>query len=262
MTDPEVSAPPDGVTEDAFLGGRLSLLQPRGGYRAGTDAVLLAAAIPAKGSPGERVLDAGAGVGAVGLCLAARVAGTRVMMAESEPRLVELARCNVARNALEGRVEVVAADVASPARTLTAAGLAADSFAHVAANPPFNIEGRGRSPRHALKARAHAMPAGSLGRWVRFLTRVAAPGGTLSMIHRPDALPELLGLLEGRFGALRLLPVHPRRDVPAVRVIIQGLKGSRAPLSVLPGLVLHRSDNRPRPEIVDILRHGASLALA
>jgi tRNA1(Val) A37 N6-methylase TrmN6 len=258
---PEEASAAD-VTEDAFLGGALEILQPRAGYRAGIDAVLLAAATPLGSRAGERVLDAGAGVGVVGLCIARRVPTAHVTLVESEPQLIALARRNVARNGLEERVVVIAADVTDRATALSEAGLGADKFEHVVTNPPFHVEGQGRRPKHAIKAAAHAMPAGGLGSWVQFLTRGSAPGGSMTMINRPEVLPHLLSLLDGRFGALKILPIHPRAGEPAVRILVQGRKGSRAPLRLLSGLVLHNDDHSFRPEVADILRHGAVLALA
>lgn len=263
MTIRPDEAGPDEVTEDAFLGGALNILQPRKGYRAGIDAVLLAAAAPVEAGRAERVLDAGAGVGVVGLCIARRVGTAQVTLVESEPHLVVLARENVARNGLSDRIRVVAASVTGPASELAEMGLASDSFDHVVANPPFHVEGRGRRPRHAIKAAAHAMPAESLARWMQFLARVARPGGTLTIVHRPDALTALLKLLEGRFGELKILPLHPRAGEPAVRIIVQGKKGSRAPLMLLSGVVLHEEDGHGfRPEIARVLRQPAALALA
>ena len=81
------------------------------------------------------------------------------------------------------------------------------------------------------------------------------------MVHRPDVLPDLLGLLRSRFGGLKILPLHPRVGEPAVRILVQGRKGSRAPLTLLSGLVLHEKDNRFRPEVARILRDGAALPL-
>jgi tRNA1(Val) A37 N6-methylase TrmN6 len=249
------------LTEDAFLGGRLRILQPRKGYRAGLDAVLLAAATPVRGDSCERVLEAGAGVGVVGLCIAARAQGVRVTLVESDPELVAIARENALRNGLEHRIDVIGADVTAPPASLEAEGLASGLYTHVVANPPYLVQGRGRTARDPAKAAAHAMPAGDLARWVRFLTRVAAPGASLTMIHRPEVLPELLALLERRFGGLRLLPVHPRTSAPAVRILIEGRKGSRSPLKLLAGLVLHETDGSFRPEIAEILRNGAALRL-
>src|SRR5690606_33980881 len=149
-----------------------------------------------------------------------RVGTAQVTLVESEPQLVALARENVARNGLADRVDVIEADVTGPAAGLAAAGLSPDSFDHVVANPPFHVEGRGRRPKHAIKAAAHAMPAESFSRWMQFLTRVARPGGTLTIVHRPDALTDLLKLLEGRFGELKILPLHPRTGEPAGPIII------------------------------------------
>ena len=243
------------TTDDAFLGGALKILQPRAGYRAGLDAVLLAAAAPVRA--GERVLDAGAGVGVVGLCLATRVSGARVTLVEKQPELVSLAGRNVVRNDMQDRVDVVEADVTGSARALMMAGLGPETFA----NPPFHVEGQGRRPRNAIKAAAHAMPAGHLARWVAFAARVARPDGTLTIIHRADAMTELLGRVDGRFGALNVLPIHPRAGAPASRILVQGKKGSRAPLTLLPGLILHGDDNQFRPNVAGILRHGEALNL-
>src|SRR5690606_4473512 len=159
-----------------------------------------------------------------------------------------------ARNGLENRVAVVEADVTGRAAALAEAGLLPDRFDHVVTNPPYYVEGRGRRPRHPIKAAAHAMPEGVLSRWLQFLPRVAAPGGSLTIVHRPDVLPELLPLLDGRFGALKVLPLHPRAGEPALRILIQGRKGSRAPLKLLPGLVLHEDGHQFRPEVAEILR--------
>src|SRR5258706_6943656 len=128
--DREQAADAD-VTEDAFLGGILSILQPKAGYRAGIDAVLLAAAMPPVGGAG-RILDAGSGVGVVGLCVAARMPEARVTLVEVEPRLVSLARENITSNGLGARVDVVAVDITEPAQAVAGLGLAAGAFAHIA----------------------------------------------------------------------------------------------------------------------------------
>jgi tRNA1(Val) A37 N6-methylase TrmN6 len=261
MTWLDAGAPELEVSEDAFLGGTLMLLQPVRGYRAGIDAVLLAAAAPINTAASGRVLDVGAGVGVVGLCVAARVSKAHVTLVEIEPRLAGLARKNIARNGLEGRVEVISADIESPAQTHAELGLHPGAFSHVVANPPFHVQGQGRPARNPIKAGAHAMPPGALKRWVKFIARMAANGGSATLVHRAEALGELLALLEGRFGALKVLPIHPRPGTPAVRVLVQGRKGSRAPLTLLPGLILHGDENRFLPEVERILRGHASLDL-
>jgi tRNA1(Val) A37 N6-methylase TrmN6 len=249
------------VTLDAFLGGSLTIAQPVQGYRAGLDAVLLAAAIPA-GDAAATVLDLGAGVGTVGLCIAARLAASHVTLLEAQPALAALAGQNIQRNRLEPRVRVITADVHDRPDLLQALGMMPDTFDHVVCNPPFDTEGHGRAPPNALKARSHAMPAGELEHWGRVLARYCRPSGSVTLVHRADAIASVLAALEGRFGALRLLPLHSRVGEPATRLIVQGIKGSRAPLTLLSGLVLHASDGHGFTDPVQaMLRQGAALAL-
>ena len=152
------------VTDDAFLGGALRILQPKDGYRAGVDAVLLAASASAEAGRRERVLDVGAGVGVVGLAVARRVADAEVALVERDPRLAELARANIERNGLSERVRVIEADVEQPLGGQPALAALAESFDHVLANPPFHTQGRGTAAADATKAAANAMAEGSLDR--------------------------------------------------------------------------------------------------
>ena len=62
--------------------------------------------------------------------------------------------------------------------------------------------------------------------------------------------------------ASAILPIHPKPDAPAIRVLVRAVKQSRAPLALLPGLVLTNGDGQPTPAAEAILREGAVLALA
>lgn len=250
------------VTEDAFLGGRVRIMQPRSGYRAGLDAVFLAASAPVQPHPPCRVLDVGAGAGTVGLCIAARCPGARVVLLEREPVLAGLAQRNVALNGCADRVSVANAAVGSAADVLAGSGLGPDGFDHAFANPPYHAHGRGTEAPDALKASSHAMPEAALDDWVRFLARMAKPGGTATLIHRAGALAAILAAFGARFGAVRVLPLHARATEPAIRVIVQGIKGSRAPMALLPGFVLHGADGHGfTPAAQAVLRDGAGLPL-
>ncbi len=247
-------------TDDTFLGGALRIRQPATGYRAGLDAVMLAAAVSIEGS-GARVLDVGAGVGTAGLCLARRITSARVTLFEREPGLALLARENVERNGLAERVNVIEGDVGLSAETARALGLQSEGFDHVIANPPYHDADGGTPASDPLKAGAHAMPDEGLERWARFMARMAVPGGAVTVVHKAEALSRLLAAFDGRFGALRILPLHPRESAPAHRIIVAGRKGSRAPLILLPGFVLHGEDGTFTPEAQAILRGGAALGM-
>ena len=248
-------------TDDAFLGGSLRILQPKDGYRAGIDAVLLAAAAPIKAGRKDRVLDVGAGVGVVGLAVARRAPRTDVTLVEREWLLADLARCNIERNGLQARVRLVQADVSRRLDELPELRADAESFDHVLANPPYNQHGAGTVSVEALKATANVMPGGNLARWARFMAAMARPGGSATMIHRADAIGEVLSAFAGRFGGLIVFPLYPREGKSAIRVLVQGVKGSNAPVELRPGLVLHDAGNRFRPEAEAILRQGAGLSL-
>lgn len=264
MTSREPSVPEGAglqTSDDAFLGGRLTLLQPKGGYRAGLDAVLLAAAAPIGPDEHARVIDAGAGVGTVGLSVAARCARAEVKLVERSAELSALAASNIARNGLSERVSVTCADVTARGAVLAEAGIMAASFDHALANPPFHRADAGTPAATALKADAHAMAANTLEAWGRFLAYVTAAGGTASVIHTAEALGEVLAALDRRFGALRVLPIAPKVGAAAIRVLVQGVKGSRSPLKLLAPLVLHQSSGAFTDQLTAILRHGARLRI-
>ena len=250
----------DGVSEDALLGGRLRLKQPRRGHRFGHDAVLLAAACPAQ--PGECVVDLGAGVGAAGLALAARVPDLVITLVEIDPELARLAVDNAKLNGLSERVRVIALDVAAPARAFEAAGLFSESAARVLMNPPFNDPLRQRASPDPRRRLAYAGSPASLGSWIKCATRLLRPRGTLTLIWRADGLDEVLGALAHGYGGVSVLPVHPTPREPAIRVLVSASKASRAPLAVLPGLVLQDGAGAPTSAAEAVLRGTCDLLLA
>ena len=251
---------PPGTTTDDFIGGRVAVVQPRTGHRAGSDAVFLAAAVP--GEAGERVLEAGTGAGVAGLCLLARVPGLEITAVEIDPGLCALAQTNAAKNNFAERFTAIETDVTAPAKTLRAAGLIRETYDHVIANPPFYAEGAVRAAPERARALAHVMGRGDLAKWVRFLTTMAAARGRLTLIHRAECLGELLALLDGRFGDVAVFPLFPAAGEPATRIIVQGRKGSRAGLRLLPGIVLHGPDGAYTADAEAVLRGGATLPLA
>jgi tRNA1(Val) A37 N6-methylase TrmN6 len=248
---------PADLTDDAALGARLHLLQPRRGHRFGHDAVLLAAA--ATPEPGARIVDLGAGVGLAGLALAARVSEVTVTLLERESDLVALAQENIRRNGLVERVRAVALDAKARPAAFAAAGLPPASADTVIMNPPFNDPARQQASPARLRARAHVAGADGLNPWCRAARRLLRPGGTLTLIFRADGLPMLLAALGRGFGGVALRPVHPRPDAPAVRVLAATVKGSRAPPRLLPGLVLNDADGRPSAAAEAVLRDAAAL---
>lgn len=249
------------TTRNAFLDGRITILQPASGPRAAIDALFLAAAVPVIEGKAQKVLEAGIGTGAASLSLCARVKDAQITGVEIQEELAALARENARLNAFENRCCIIEADITGGAQELEDAGLVRESFDHVMANPPFHTRGSSREAVDPQTAKAYTADEGDLEKWVRFLTSMAAPRATLTMIHRTEVLRELLGLLEGRFGAVTVYPLFPRQGEPAKRILVQGIKGSRAPVALLPGMVLHETNGDYTQAADAVLRMNAVLSV-
>ncbi len=247
--------PPEALTEDALLGGRLRLLQPRTGYRAATDPVLLAAAVPARA--GDAVLDLGCGAGAATLCLATRVPGLQMDGVERQADYAALARNNATLNG--ATLTVWEADVAA-----LPAELRARSFDHVIANPPWFAPAA--PPARDAGRDAAQRETTPLALWIAVAVRRLSPGGRLTAILPAERLPDALAALgDGR--GMRVMPLTPRAGRPAGRVIVQHRKGARSPFRLLAPLVVHAGAAHRRdgddftPEARAVLRDAAPLAM-
>ena len=253
----ELSPPPDAPTHDSFLDGRLKVWQPRHGYRAAIDPVLLAASVPAR--PGQMALELGCGVGTALLCLGRRVPGLDLHGVEIQPDYADLARRNTAENAIPAVIHT--ADLrAQPA------GLRAMTFDHVMMNPPFMQENSGRPASGRDRDTANREQDGlPLAAWIDAGLRRLRQGGRLVVIHRPDRLAEILAAIGSRAGGIEILPLAPREGRPATRLLLRARKGSRTPLVLLPALTLHegRSHLRDGDDYTEkarcILRHMSAI---
>jgi tRNA1(Val) A37 N6-methylase TrmN6 len=240
------------TTEDHFLGGRLVIRQPVDGYRAGSDPMFLAAAVP--GRAGERVLDLGCGVGTASLCLLARLPELSVVGLELQPGLAGLARANAEANGCAGSFQVVEGCLTTPPD-----GVPYHHFDHVITNPPWYEPGTIRPPAAESKAIGH-MEEVQLGEWLKQAVRFLKPKGRLFVVHRADRLGDILaGLAPLRVGEVRVFPLWPKDGKAATRVVVAARKDAKTPLEVLPGLLLHHPDGTYTDKADDILRRGAAL---
>jgi tRNA1(Val) A37 N6-methylase TrmN6 len=245
------------TTEDAALGGRLVLRQPKKGHRFGHDAILLAAATDAQ--PSRHAVEFGAGVGVAGLAVAQRVSKLSMTLVEIDPVLARLARENAERNGLAGCVKVVNLDVNADAMEFARAGLSPCAIDHVLMNPPFNDARHNVSPDPGRRL-AHVAADDTLARWADRACALLKPHGTLTLIWRATGLADVLAALSG-FGAISIVPVHPRPESAAIRVLIQAVKSGAAPLTLFPPLMLNDADGKPSAEAEAILRHGATIPI-
>jgi tRNA1(Val) A37 N6-methylase TrmN6 len=249
-----VNGPDATLTDDAFLGGRLQILQPRRGFRAAIDSVVLAAAVPAQAQ--GKVLELGTGVGTSSLCLAMRVEEVVIAGVEIEPDIAALAKANAVRNHLSDRMTIMIGDSAD-----VPAAIRNQQFDHVFFNPPFHQKGSGTSSENRTKDGAQRANPGALADWLDTALKRLRPGGTVTLIHKPDALSEIVAGLSERAGAMAIFPLWPRPGQSAVRIVCAATKGAKAPTRLLPGLVLHGAQGGYTPEAENILRHMHSLDL-
>lgn len=249
------------TTVDKFIGGKVEAVQPKHGrHRSGLDAVMLAAAVPS--STRGQVIDLGAGVGVAGFCVAARLPDVDVLLVDNDPIATGLARQGLALPAnahFAGRIAIAGVDVTAPEPARVAAGLHRAGADHVIMNPPFNDPAKVRVSPSAPRMAAHVLSDEGLDQWLRAAASALREGGGLTVIWPAPRLAGLLGAMESRFGAVSVFPLHPYAGEPAIRVLVQGVKGSKAGLSLLPGLVLHEPDGAFREAAVAILRHGGGL---
>jgi tRNA1(Val) A37 N6-methylase TrmN6 len=255
VADPDGSPEPDALTHDRFLGGRLVLMQPRNGYRAGVDPVLLAASVPARS--GQSVLELGCGVGAGILCLAKRVPALGLSGVELQSEYAELARRNAVTNNLA--LQVFRADLQDLPDPVNRA-----QFDHVIANPPYYRTGA-HSPAGDAGRWVALGERTPLARWVAVAARRLAPKGYLHLIQRVDRLPDVLAACSGRLGSLEVLPLAARAGRAPNLMILRARKGGRAAFVLHAPCVLHagtthrRDEESYSPEIKSVLRDGAAL---
>ena len=252
-------AVPQSLTEDAFLGGRLRILQPEKGYRAGIDAVFLAAAIPV--AAGETVFEAGIGAGVAALCLIARNPAIHVTGIEVAARYAMMCEENAKRNGFGQLLKVIHADVKDAMRRDLASMPQHGTFAHAFANPPYFEDGKVTPSPTLLKAQAHSFGPDDLDLWIKVMHAMVSLRGTVTLIHRADSLGKILVSMEDRFGDIRVAPLYAREGTAASRVIVQGVKGSKAPMQLLPGLILHGEGNAFTPDADAVLREGMAWRL-
>ena len=221
--------PEDALSRDGFLGGRLTMLQPVKGYRAGNDPVLLAASVPARA--GQTLLDLGCGVGTAALCVGARVQGLSLAGVERQPAYAKLAE----RNA---KVNGISLDVSCADLTQLPAALRQKQFDHVIANPPYFRAGAHAASQDAGRAagRGEETP---LAAWIEIAAKRLRARGTLHLIQAIDRLPETLSAAQTCLGSMEILPLTSREGRAPERFILRAIKGGRAAFRLLPPLIMH-----------------------
>lgn len=250
-----------GFTDDDFLNGLVKLRQPQKGYRAGTDALLLAASLPAMDG---KLLEVGAGIATPSICYLARLAGEfspQITAIEKFEDVAELAQHNIRKNGFEAQINLLKVDIFDSAAAHEKHGLMADSFDHIFSNPPFFDSAKGKISNNDYKAMAHSMKHEDLQLWLIFMVRLLKNKAYLSIIYPMEHLYSVLKILENRVGDIRIRPIFSKYNAPATRFLLRAKKGSRAPLKMLPDLVLRHDDGQVTDFAEGIFRHGHAIQM-
>lgn len=219
------------ITIDNFLDGKVRLKQSEDGYRATSDSVLLSSAVMAKS--GQTVLDVGCGGGVISFCLNARVQNLKLTGVDIQENLISLANENNVLN--NANVSFFKTDIMKKNDVLKGA-----QFDHVVTNPPFYADGHGRKN---IEQDVAFHEKTSVEKWVRSCAKYIRAKGSLTLIHRVEALPEILIALEKTaLGGIQVIPLVKNLKTPAKRVIVRAFLGSKKPFELKPSFVLH-NDN-------------------
>ncbi|XAT61821.1 methyltransferase [Rhodobacteraceae bacterium Araon29] len=243
------------ITEDEFLGGKLLIKQPRNGYRAGVDPVLLAASVNAK--PMQSVLELGCGVGVASLCLGRRVPDLQLTGIEIQSDLAQLAQENAAHNQLT--MDVVIGDLA-----VLPQGLKSSQFDHVIANPPYFDRLKTTPAPDPSRERSMGEQT-PLKSWASVAAKRVKPKGYVHFIFRSERLPELLNALPKELGSLRILPFSARVGRASELLILRARKSGRAGFCLEAPIVMHKgtehtTDGESYTDLINqVLRHGAQI---
>ena len=240
------------LTEDYLLGGSIQICQPKEGFRAAVDTVLMAASVPA--SSGHRIFEAGSGSGAAAICLAHRVPSSEITGIEIQPEMVTLAGHNIRLNQLQKNVKVMIGDIGGPPPPMLRG-----PFDHAMANPPFLEANEGRVPNNTQTAIAKTFGTTDLSDWITGIHLQLKRKGTLTLVWRADKLHLAIAALMFEFGDIRVFPLWPKPGRPAKRVLVRARKGVKTPMALLPGLVLHQEDGSYTSACEALLKGGSSL---
>lgn len=244
----------DDYTQDYLLNKKITIFQPLKGYRASTDAVMLAAIV--SNANRAKILDVGSGTGAVSLCLAERFKKQNIQIdgLEIQPELAELSNLSAKTNGFEF-LKFHNRDIS---RKETAKEFIPCSYDIVISNPPYS-EHDMPSPNFS-KSIAHNLGPFNFEKWLDFCLKMTKPFGRIYMVNRVEALPKICAFMQGKAGGMLILPAYSKKDQSAKRIIISMQKDSKSPCVISAPFFVHTNTGEYTQQAEEILRNGKSFA--
>tara|TARA_Y100001970_G_scaffold211398_1_gene258073 strand:+ start:668 stop:1411 length:744 start_codon:yes stop_codon:yes gene_type:complete len=242
-------------SENKFLGGKLSILQQKEGFRAGHDSVLLASAIPAK--KGDKCLELGIGTGVVSLCLLKRVPDLFITGIDNDREVLELLKKNITLNGYDNDILIIEGDLNADIDKFKK--LKRHSFDHIFCNPPFYEEGEIVLPKDKNKRNAYQGEKNFIESWIKFSLTFVKSRGSITFINHIKNLPDVLSFFSKSMGDINVTPIFTHIEKPATRFLIKGIRDSRRPIKIRKGLILNTKNGKTPKKIENILRYGKAL---
>ena len=244
---------PTEYTNDYLLDKKVDILQPINGYRASSDAVLLAAFV-SQNKEGCRILDVGSGTGAVSLCLAHRLQSLAPQIDgfEIQSDLVELSNLSAQKNKFIN-VEFHNVDIRAG---FTNSKFSFCSYDAVVTNPPYSDHDM-PSP-NLSKATAHNHQNFNLTEWLKFCFKMTKPFGKIYVINRAEALQEICAVAGKQAAVVEIMPIYSKQKQQAKRILVCLQKDSKTPCKILEPFITHDDKGNYTAKAQKILRGGAS----
>lgn len=236
-----------GETADVLFDGRLTVLQSRSGYRFSIDTLLLAHFVSVKRA--DRIVDLGCGNAVLSLALLRLHPSATVTGIELQASMVERARRNVRLNGLDEKIEIVHGDVRGRRQMQSAA-----SFTVAVCNPPYRKPGSGRVSAEGERRVARHELNGDLGEFVGAASYFLRNKGRAALVYlAPRAADLIVAMRRAGIEPKRLRTVHSFPDAEASMVLLEGVKGGRPGLAVLPPLTIYRAGKKYSEEVTAII---------
>ena len=245
------------ISLDKLLGGRVELFQPKQGFKATTDSVILAASIPFK--QGERAIDLGSGLGVASLCLVARVSDAKVIGLEKNNDLVSLSNKSAKYMNVADRINFISCNIFNIEKPLYDS---LNNMDHVILNPPWYSDRPFNRMENKEKRNAKVELNADLYDWLKVCRSLLSRRGRVTLIHRAESLSKVIfSLVKNQFGDITILPVMSKSGASAKTIVVSALSGSKGKCNIMSNIYLHDRRGNYTRTAEDILRNAKPTAL-
>ena len=228
---------------EALCPGGLRFVYDDGLFRPGTDTFLLSSLPRLK--KGMKVCDLGCGTGLLSLLLLQRRRELFVTGVELQEKAALLARRAAEENSLGDHLSICRGDLRQ-AKDLFPTG----SFDLVVCNPPYYGPCSGKTSASDALRSARSEVTCTLEDVCRAAAYLLRWGGEFCLVHKPERLTDVLCAMRSHhMEPKRLRFVCPTASAAPSLILVEGKRGGKSGLTLLPPLILTTPEGIPTPEV-------------